>query len=170
MPMQINLGDHRTAITDPRFMFVAFPNFSIGKGGGIRWQMRWARTKANEIARRIPSANVYFRSLPGGKSLSDILADSSLWINYCPNRSEYGWTVPTSSGGVEVGICPLAFRWGRWMVLGTLIHELAHVNEAPGGTDQRAERALLHCGLGSWAELTSHIDDPRTPYDPGIGG
>src|SRR5262245_11884664 len=130
MPMQINIGDHITKVTDPDFTFIAFPSSSLGKGGGIRWQMTWARKKANEIARSIPSANVYFRSLPEGRSLSDILADSSLWINYCINRSEYGWTVGTPSGGVEVGICPLAFRWGRWTVVATLIHELAHVDGA----------------------------------------
>lgn len=169
MPMQINVGDHISAVTDPNFMFIPFPMSAIGRGGGVRWQIQWARTKANEIARRIPSANTYFRSLPGGRSLTAILADSSLWINYCPNRVEYGWTVGTPGGGVEVGICPLSFRWGRWMVVATLIHELAHVNGAPGSGDS-AERALPHCGLGSWAEMTSHTDDSWTPYDPTITG
>lgn len=168
MSMQLNLGDHVTAITDPDFMFVAFPHYSLGAGGGIQWQIKWARTKANDIARRIPSANTYFRTLDRGRSLSEILADHTLWINYCPNKPEYGWTVATPTGKDEVGICPLAFRWGRWTVLGTLIHELAHVNGA--GDGDAAERALLHCGLGSWAELTSHVDNPQTPYNPGISG
>jgi len=168
MSMQLNVGDHLTAVTDPDFMFIAFPNSSLGRGGGIRWQIQWARTKANEIAKRIPSANSYFRSLPGGRSLSSILADHTLWVNYCPNRLEYGWTVSTPAGGVEVGICPLSFRWGRWMVLGTLIHELAHVNGA--GADDAAERALPHCGLGTRAEMRTRIDDPSTPYVPGISG
>ncbi len=167
--MQLNVGDHVTAITDPRFSFVAFPLTTLGRTRSIRAQIMWARTKANEIARRIPSANIYFRSLPGGRSLSQLLADNTLWINYCPNRAEYGWTVWPPSGGPEVGICPLAFRWGRWTVLGTLIHELAHVNGAPG-TDDSAERALPHCGLGTWAELTTRVDDPKTPYVPGISG
>src|SRR3954466_3994724 len=159
--MQINVGDHVTAVTDTKFSFVAFPNSSIGKGGGIRWQIMWARKKANEIASRIPGANAYFYSLPNKRSLSAILADSSLWINYCINRPEYGWTVGTPSGGAEVGICPLAFRWGRWTVVATLIHELAHVNGA--GDDDRAERALPSCGLGTWAEMKSGIDDAWTP-------
>ena len=168
MPMQLNVGDHTTAVTDPAFMFIAFPHSSIGSGGGIQWQIKWARTKANEIARNIGSANTYFRSLPKRRSLSDLLADSRLWINYCPNRTEYGWTVGTPSGGEEVGICPLSFRWGRWTVLATLIHELAHVNGA--GSDHAAELALPHCGLGTWAEMTSHVDNPQTPYNPGISG
>jgi hypothetical protein len=168
MPMQLNIGDHRTAVTNPAFTFIAFPNTSIGSGGAILWQMRWARTKANEIAQRISSANTYFRSLPNRRSLSDILADSGLWVNYCSNRSEYGWTVPTPGGSVEVGICPLAFRWGRWTVLGTLIHELAHVNGA--GSDHAAELALPNCGLGTWAEVTSQVDNRQTPYDPRING
>jgi hypothetical protein len=76
--MQLNVGDHVTAVTNPDFTFTSFPITALGKGGGIRWQMQWARTKANEIARAIATANTYFRTLPAGRSLSDILADNSL--------------------------------------------------------------------------------------------
>lgn len=67
-------------------------------------------------------------------------------------------------------IGPLAFRKGRWMVLATLIHELAHCNGAAGGNATVAEDALPHCGLGSMNELRTRVDDPQTPYDPGIEG
>ena len=55
-------------------------------------------------------------------------------------------------------------------MLGTLIHELAHANGAPGEASKAAEEALLHCGLGKLSELTSGRDDLGTPYVPGIEG
>jgi hypothetical protein len=61
------------------------------------------------------------------------------------------------------------FSEGRLKVLGILIHELAHI---AGATDftTKAEDALVHCGLGTLQELETGINDPSTPYDPGIQG
>jgi hypothetical protein len=61
------------------------------------------------------------------------------------------------------------FIEGRLKVLGILIHELAHV---AGATDftTKAEDALVHCGLATLRELTTGINDPSTPYDPGSQG
>ena len=36
---------------------------------------------AFRITREITGANTYFRTLPGGRSLSDLLNDGSLWVN-----------------------------------------------------------------------------------------
>jgi len=36
--------------------------------------------------------------------------------------------------------------------------------------DPAAERAVLECGLGNRSELRTGVDDPRTPYNPTIGG
>ena len=33
-----------------------------------------------------------------------------------------------------------------------------------------AERAVLECGMGKRSELSSGVDDPSTPYNPGIVG
>jgi len=53
----------------------------------------------------------------------------------------------------EIAIGQLAFAQGRWMVLGTLLHELAHVNGARAVSDRSAEMTLVHCGLGRLSEL-----------------
>ena len=157
MSIQINIGDH----VSPHAGWVAVPNAQRG-------QLNWARTRAKRIAREMASANMYFRSLPNGRSLTSLLRDRSIWINYDPSATEFG--AQSVAHPNEVAIGPRAFRIGRWTVLATLIHELAHVGGAPGGGDQRAERALLHTGLGQWSEFLSGRDNPKTPYDPSISG
>jgi len=128
----------------------------------------WARTKAIWIAKFKPSADVYFRSLPGARSLSDLLSDNSIWINYHPTLMAYGQT--DAVGGNEIAISAISRRMGRWTVLGTLVHELAHVDGAPAGSSNAAELAVLACGMGKARERSTGIDDPYTPYDPTIQG
>jgi hypothetical protein len=153
--LQINIGDHSSSIST----FIAIPDYHRGMA-------RWARTKANEIARTIPRANSYFRGLPSGRSLTDILGDSSIWVNYAPAILDYG--IIDRVGGKEIAISPTAFKVGRWTVLATLIHELAHSNGAPANS-KAAEEAVLACGLGKRSEKGAS-DDPYTPYDPRISG
>jgi hypothetical protein len=158
MGIQINVGDH----TSSQAGYVAVPN-------NLRGMTRWARTRAKTIARDMPSADVYFRRLPNGKSLTELLADSSIWINYSPSLTDFGQT--NFAGGKEIAIGPGAYRIGRWTVLATLIHELAHVDGVRGRLTPRvAEDALLACGLGRRSERTTGVDDARTPYDPNIRG
>ena len=157
MTMQINIGDHISTEAG----YIAFPNHR-------KPTIRWARTKAKWITKNIPAADVYFRGLPGGRSLTELLADNTIWVNYHATMVAFGET--NSVGGKEIAISTTSFRIGRWTVLATLIHELAHSNGAPGGIDKRAERAVLACGLGKKTEITTGIDDPWTPYDPNIGG
>ncbi len=156
MAIQINIGDH----TSPSAGFL--PVLSRHRN-----MFRWARTKARWIARNTASANVYYRGLPGGRSLTALLADSTIWINY--HATDPDWGITNFAGGKEIAICNRAIRMGRWSVLGTLVHELAHVNGDAGG-GKGAERAVLACGLGKQSELTSGVDDPATPYDPTIDG
>ena len=156
MGIQLNTGDH----TSSQAGYIAIPNDQRAKA-------QWARTKARWIARTMPSADVYFRALPDGKSLTDLLADSTIWVNYSTGIGGFGQTNMVS--GHEIAIGPKAFRIGRWTVLATLIHELAHVDGAPGGSDLRAEEALLACGLGRRSEQGG-TDDTNTPYDPNIAG
>ncbi len=155
--IQINIADH--VCPHPGWVFVP-----------ERWrdQLRWARTNAFRITREIPSANRYFKTLPNGRSLTELLDDSSIWINHDPTSTDWGAT--SIAHPKEMSIDSLSFRWGRWSVLATLVHELAHVNGAPGGNDKRAEEAVLHCGMGKQSEKSSGKNDPFTPYNPGIGG
>lgn len=157
MTIQINIGDH----VSTEVGYISFPMKYLP-------DMRWARKKARAIAARIPSADVYFRALPDGKSLTTLLQDNSIWINYHPTMPHFGETNQVS--GKEIAISIGACRIGRWTMLATLIHELAHVNGAPGGTDRKAEEALLACGLGKKSEHRRGVDDPYTPFSPDIEG
>ena len=87
--------------------------------------------------------NACFKALPGGRSFDDVLTDNSVWISHDPtNHGAYGVT-----SGNDVSISKLAFDGGRWVVAATLVHELAHVNGAPGHTTAQAEATLSCCGL-----------------------
>jgi len=157
--IQINIGDHISS--EPGW--IAVPG-SLGRIDKIRW----SRQRAFRITREIPFANTYFRGLPNRRSLTDLLNDGGIWINYDPVTVGFGAT--NFVGGNEIAIGDIAFRLGQWSVLATLIHELAHVNGAPGGSDKLAEGAVLACGLGRLTERVSGVDDLSTPYNPGIGG
>jgi hypothetical protein len=158
--IQINIGDY----TSPHAGYIAFPLRH-------RDTMRWVRQRAIWIARNKPSADVYFRGIcAGARSLTDLLADSNIWVNYHATMNDLGVTPGAAGFATECAIGPRAFRRGRWTVLATLIHELAHCNGAAGGASTAAEDALPHCGLGRLDELNSGIDDPRTPYEPGLSG
>ena len=119
--IQINIADH----VSPQSGWVFIPE---------RWrdQLRWARTNAFRITREIPSANRYFKTLPNGRTLTELLNDSSIWLNHDATSPFYGQT--SVAYPKEVSIDSLAFRMGRWSVLATLVHELAHVNGAPALT------------------------------------
>ncbi len=131
--------------------------------------VRWARVKALWIAANVATANPYYRTLPGGRSLSELLADRSIWINFHPTMVDFGET--NFAGGKEIAIANTSCRIGNWTVLGTLVHELAHVNGVVGATlPQAAEDAVLACGLGRLSERLTGVDDPNTPYNPNIRG
>ncbi len=152
--IQLNIGDH--VGSESGDAFTQIPAKYLPRA-------QWARRKARELVTRIPSADRYFTSLPGGRTLTAMLNDGSLWVNYSTDGG-YGFTYSNNN----IWICTLAFRIGRWTVLGTMIHELAHVNGA--GNDHAAEQALVNCGLGKRSELSTGVDDPNTPYDPAIVG
>lgn len=158
MTIQINIGDHVSS--EPGYVAVPV---------SLRDTTRWARTRAQTIARTMRSADNYFRTLPNGRTLTNLLADSSIWINYGPSLTVLGET--NHAGGTEIAIAPSAYRVGQWTVLATLIHELAHVDGVRGRISPlAAEDALLACGLGRQSERTTGVDDPRTPFDPTIRG
>ena len=87
-----------------------------------------------------------FEALPGGKSFAEIWKDPDVWLHYDPEfkKGKYG---ARRRGTKDITISAYAFRGGdHWTVAATLIHELAHVNGAPGN-DTQAEDTLKSCLL-----------------------
>lgn len=156
---QINIGDH----TSPISHYKSFKKDSKHYG-----KLKWARHKLFKMVENNPACNAYFRTLPGGRSLTSLIYDKHIWVNYAPTISPlYG---EMKFGTKEIGLSERPFVIGRWMVLATVIHELAHVNGAPiTGGSSLAEDAVYHCGLGTPEEYYDGVDDPRTPYDPSLG-
>lgn len=157
MSIQINIGDHKSPYA-PLLVPVPFKH---------QFATKWARRRAKEIAANMKSADRYFKSLPGRRSLTDLLADRRIWINYADNYHGRGIRPGLSN---EIGIGEFAYVRGKMTVLATLIHELAHIAGAPGGESRAAEDALIHCGLGKQSEADHNVNDPRTPYDPDATG
>lgn len=154
--LQINIGDHRS--TEPGW--VPIPRHH-------RHAMLWARERAGWIARNLRTADRYFATLRFRRTLTSLVADGSLWVNFEDTDAYYGATEALARR--EIVITPVAFDQGKWVVLATLIHELAHVAGA-SGAGHAAEQAVLECGLGRRSEYKRGRDDHRTPYVPGIRG
>ena len=78
--------------------------------------------------------NDCFKRLPGGRSFDDVLNDAGVFISFDPStkKDDFGATI-----GSDVTITDFSIRMGRWTVAATLVHELAHVNGAPGGDRRR---------------------------------
>lgn len=152
MGIQLNFGDHVAPFKE----LTPIPS-------EYRADAQWARAQAKAIANTKPGANAYFRSLGAGRTLSSLLNDGRIWVSYL--------TLPAQGQRWknEIGISYYPFSRGRIKVLGLLIHELAHIAGATEFTT-KAEDALVHCGLGTLQELQTGINDPSTPYDPGILG
>lgn len=164
--VQINKGAHASPHAgDPQLDFIPFP-------AQHHSDMDWALAKANWIVANKPQADIYFSGLTAGsRTLTALLADNTMWVNYSNATVNMGETPGTASGfSLELGIGAAAFKWGRWSVLATFIHELAHCNGDRSPTSTAAEDSLVHCGLGTMDELTSGVDDPSTPYQPGVQG
>lgn len=87
--------------------------------------------------------NNAFKALPGGRSFAEVWADNTVWLNFDPSKQfgDFG-----ARRGKEVTITAYAFGMGHWTVAATLVHEMAHVNGAPGITHQ-AEGTLKNCLL-----------------------
>ena len=107
------------------------------------------------------ACNDEFRSQPGGRAFKDMLDDASIWINYdsTNNGALWGWTIPPSFPN-DLVITKYALGMGHWSTAATIVHELAHLNGAPGGSSHSAEHTVKACRMRS----------RRGPYDSHVVG
>jgi len=103
------------------------------------------------------ACNVYFKTLPKGKSFRHFWRDATIFINYdpAPGANIYG---DTHNNDKDIAL----HRWctdtkNVWTIAATIVHELAHIGGAPGQPSPAAEQALPQCGF-------------KLQYDPTITG
>ncbi|REJ78079.1 MAG: hypothetical protein DWQ47_17185 [Acidobacteria bacterium] len=89
------------------------------------------------------ACNNCFSQLPGGRTFDQIIDDDTIFIHYDPSDRFMANTL-----GNNITINEYSISRGRWIVAATLVHELAHVNGAPGNT-HAAEATLPPCGFAA---------------------
>ena len=146
---QINLagGTHGSFVqfagTTDEERYAPYP---VGKS--LTMLQRAIKIIQNNIYKNNVHCNNYFKLLPRGRSFDNIWTDNSIWINYDP-RFPTGFYGATNHSDTEITIYEDSFQRGHWWVVGTIVHELAHINGATGGTSIAAETALKFCGLSA---------------------
>src|SRR5215469_5487444 len=94
--------------------------------------------------------NDAFSDLPGGRTFLQVWTDLNVWISFDHRRQQgtFGATL-----GNDITLTAFTLAMGRWTTAATLVHELAHVNGAPGGNSHQAEGTLRNC-------LLQQLEDP----------
>jgi hypothetical protein len=93
--------------------------------------------------------NDCFSRLLNGRTFDNIIDDPAIFISYDPdNTGRFATTL-----GNDITVTEFSIRMGRWTVGASLVHELAHVNGAPGDTHD-AEGTLLCCGFSALHDPT----------------
>src|ERR1044072_3091103 len=95
---QINIGDHSSSVRHYR---------AFSKSGSYYSSLQWAREKLFDVAAHNPPANTFFRSLPGGRSLTSLINDPGIWINYAPSVAPLFGQARMGTG--EIGISDRRF-------------------------------------------------------------
>jgi hypothetical protein len=108
------------------------------------------------------ACNAAFSALPGGRTFAQVWADPTVWISYDPgsDQGRYGATL-----GKEIAISQFTCRMGIWVMVATLLHELAHVNGASGATHD-AEGTQGKCLMRAHEDpliIGQLMSSPRNP-------
>jgi hypothetical protein len=96
----------------------------------------------------LKTCNVAFTKLKGRRDFATVWKDPGIWISFNPNPEE-GLFGMFYKDDISIAAYVFALRDPVRWIAGTLVHELAHVNGAPGGwTDSKeAESTLPPCGF-----------------------
>ena len=105
----------------------------------------------------------YFQGLPNGQTFDSVWRN--IWINHHPYVG-CGFLGATAGGRAnEITISDDALNQGVWVTVATIMHEMAHVNGAPGGT-AAAEDTLKHCGMWKhWSAGSVGLNVPEDSED-----
>jgi hypothetical protein len=96
------------------------------------------------------SCNAAFAALLGGLDFTTIWNDPNIWISYNSNTEDglYGVTAPVPyHKEITIAAYPFTLSNPIPVLAATIVHELAHVNGAPGRPSKAAESTLPSCGF-----------------------
>ena len=95
----------------------------------------------------LKTCNGAFAKLPGRRDFAFVWKDPDVWVSFNPNPDEGLFGITHKK---DIAIASRLFAMAdpvRW-IAATLVHELAHVNGAPGGMESKAAEATLPpCGF-----------------------
>jgi hypothetical protein len=107
------------------------------------------------------SCNDHFSSLPGGRDFRSLIDDHTIWIDYDPSNSKCGWCKPSTYPN-DIVVCRYALAMGRWSVAATIVHELAHLDGAPGR--ERIPRSTVEKHSAEFSVRKCRMMSGKGPY------
>jgi hypothetical protein len=120
-------------------------------------KIKQAFTIVNNVNKKLDLAgpcNRYFKGLGANKSFRILWTDNSIFINFAPSNT-VGFYGATHSNNKDVSVSAWCLDTkNRWMIAATIVHELAHVAGAPGGTSHAAEKAVDKCYFNAQYDKT----------------
>lgn len=95
----------------------------------------------------LKTCNAAFAKLPGGRDFATVWKDPGIWVSFNSNTEEKLFGI-TYKKDISIAVYVFAQREPARLIAATLVHELAHVNGAPGGMESKdAESTLPPCGF-----------------------
>ena len=95
----------------------------------------------------VKSCNCAFAKLPGRRDFASVWRDPDVFVSFNPN-TDPGLFGITYKKDVAIASRVFQFPEAVGWIAATLVHELAHVNGAPGGMESKAAEATLPpCGF-----------------------
>ena len=85
-----------------------------------------------------------FKRLPGLRTFTEVFDDATVFISFDSAGPDRAAAIVS---GHDITLSAGEFKRNKWAVAASIIHELAHINGAPGGNSPSAENTLLCCGF-----------------------
>ena len=123
------------------------------------------RAAMNYIERVIKNhapCNECFKKLPKRRTFKEIWESDTIWLNYMGDSSGMGET----RGDFDIGITLTCLKKGKMQIVATIVHELAHIDGAPG----REQQAFADGKPNLMAESTLKCCLLAQYFDPGAIG
>ncbi len=133
---------------DPSGLVVIGGNFPPGGASDVILALQQIR----DAIKGHPGCDCYFRA-HGGRSLSELLDDPHIFIQYYPKHIyPFGPNGKPALGAnfsssQDIYITPDGLGLGQPDLAGTITHELLHRNRGGGGSEAEAEAAIQKCGI-----------------------